>query len=124
VSSNTKRPPRPATRHRSPGDANRPFVTAADILERTLATKRIAKKLERFSLFLDWSAIVGESVASVCIPRKFIRGTTLLVEVKDSVWVQELSLQKTSLIRKITSECPEVVVDDINFVSGDPKNFE
>lgn len=98
--------------------------SASDILERTLNIKRLSKKLKRFSIFTDWVEIVGESIADIAQPKKIVRGSTLLVEVIDPVWVQELSLQKTSLLQTLNDSCESVLLDDIQFVSGNPKQFD
>ena len=68
------------------------------------------------AVFQFWDDLVG-SVVSCRAQPKVIRGTVLWVNVSDSVWMQQLHLQKAILIQKINDRLPgtNASLTDIRF---------
>lgn len=81
------------------------FTKLADILnESVLADKRYEQALSKCVscslLFSFWGNVVGKRFEKITIPYDF-KGTTLYVSVMNSVVVQELSLYKADLLKKL-----------------------
>lgn len=96
-------------------------VQAADILAAALEKRHLTKKVQEYSFFPQWQEIVGPEIARVAVPEKISRGRVLVLRVIDSVWAQELSLQKQEILDKLFAANTGAVIEDINFVSGNPK---
>ena len=95
-----------------------------NILERTLSSYRIDKKIEQYSAFPEWQEIVGQETAQVAVVEKIIRGNILVVKVLDAAWAQELSMQKHDLIEKINQTKRGAIIEDIHFLTGDPRSIK
>lgn len=98
--------------------------SASGILETTLNRLRISRKVHAYAAFPHWQEIVGEELAKISNPEKIIRGNVLLVRVSDAAWVQELSMQKTSILDKMYQSGLGAAINDIQFVTGDPNFFD
>ena len=96
---------------------------AGDILGAIFREKRITTKVKDYSVFPMWGEVVGEAIAKVTKPEKIIKGNVLLVRVLDSVWSQELSLQKEDILEKLFEVDTGAHIQDIQFVTGDPKSI-
>lgn len=69
---------------------------------------------------LAWRRICGEAGARFSEPHDF-KGETMVVEVADSVWLQELELTKDRLLENMKHEMPEgMEPKDIRFVLRRP----
>ena len=64
-------------------------------------------------VFFAWEEAVGDA-ASYSEPFRF-RGSTLIVEVTEPAWINELSMRKTDIINRLEREVGERVVEDIKF---------
>lgn len=83
-------------------------------------------KLEQHRVFEFWNTMVGREIATVAQP-SLIRGQVLWVKVKDSVWMQQLHLQKVLLLQKINQQLVGEKITDIHFQlnsSLDPPQLE
>ena len=98
--------------------------SAGSILEQTLRRSGLLDKLNRYSFFSAWPEIVGAEAARASFPEKIVRDNLLVVRVVDSVWGHQLALQKIALLERIRKIDPTTTVDDIRFVSGNPKDFK
>jgi hypothetical protein len=79
------------------------------------------KGLFNFLLLIkEWEEIVGPLMAKNTIPLK-IKGTTLLVSTKHSIFAQELGFLVPKLIEKITEKFPETInnITNIKFIHSD-----
>lgn len=94
---------------------------AADLLTQTLRAFGLQKQAEKYAAFPRWEEIVGAEIASVAIPEKITRGNVLIVRVLDAAWSQELSMQKEALLAKLQAVDVGAVVDDLRFITGDPR---
>ncbi len=66
---------------------------------------------------------MGKEIAQVAVPEKIVRGKVLVIRVIDSVWAQELSMQKQALLDKIFAFGKGAVLEDLKFITGDPKSM-
>jgi len=94
-------------------DGNRP-VEISRLLASVFQNKKWHSKLELHRVFAFWDATVGRSIAAVAQP-SLIRGHILWVKVADSVWMQQLHLQKMLLLEKINQQLHEEKISDIRF---------
>ena len=87
-------------------------------ISRLLATvfehKKWRAKLELHRIFQFWDSTVGPEIAAVAQP-SLIRGHILWVKVADSVWMQQLHLQKMLLLEKINQQFHDEKIRDIHF---------
>lgn len=63
------------------------------------------RRLGLHAIFQNWPGVVGKEIARQAEPH-VIRGTVLWVNVSDSVWMQQLHLQKLHLLEKINASLP------------------
>lgn len=87
----------------------------AALLKSLTADRKWTKALNRHRIFDFWSEAVGREVAAHARPQ-VIRGTVLYVEVTDSVWMQQLHLQKGFLLVALNHRLGEEGLADIRFV--------
>lgn len=85
-----------------------------DLLEAIFHTDEAKEQFGKFKVFSHWVEIVGEAIASQATPFK-VRGSTLLVEVPNSVWMNELHLRTPMILGKIEKMFPESKIDSIRF---------
>lgn len=76
--------------------------------------KKWRSKLELHRVFELWQAIVGPEIAAVAQP-SLIRGHILWIKVTDSIWMQQLHLQKLLLLEKINKQLHDEKFSDIHF---------
>jgi len=60
------------------------------------------KRLALHAVFRNWPQVVGPEIAERTAPQ-VIRGTVLWIAVSDSVWMQQLHLQKQTLLEHINA---------------------
>ena len=60
------------------------------------------KRLALHAVFRNWPQVVGLEIAERTEPQ-VIRGTVLWIAVSDSVWMQQLHLQKQTLLEQINA---------------------
>ncbi len=97
--------------------------SSGDILDSVLKYHRLEKKLEEYSAFPYWEELVGSEIAKVAIPEKIIAGKVLVVRVADAVWAQELAFRKPEFIEKLVGLQTGALIQDIRFVTGNPRDF-
>ncbi|HIJ91324.1 MAG: DUF721 domain-containing protein [Desulfobulbaceae bacterium] len=70
------------------------------------------KRLALHAVFRNWPQVVGAEIAERTEPL-VIRGTVLWIGVSDSVWMQQLHLQKQTLLEHINANVrgPEKISD-------------
>lgn len=92
------------------------------ILGKILGNQKIQEKAKSFSFINSWDEVVGEAYARISHPERLVKGV-LSVKVIDAAFVQELSMQKTSILEKLVELGYSGAVSDIKFISGNPKDF-
>lgn len=76
--------------------------------------KNWSRKLKLYHVFEIWNSLVGDDLCRRARPH-LIRGTVLWLNVCDSVWMQQLHMQKRLLLAKINEELDGVELTDIRF---------
>jgi len=94
-------------------DTNKP-VEIGRLLAAVFKNKKWHSKLELHRVFDFWDSTVGKEIAAVAQPSLF-RGHVLWVKVTDSIWMQQLHLQKMLLLEKINLQLHEDKITDIRF---------
>jgi len=95
----------------SPGKLSRIDSIFAQLFKK----KNWGKKLALYGIFAKWPEVVSREIAAKTAPR-LIRGTVLWIAVSDSVWMQQLHLQKQALLARINEELAgEGLITDIRF---------
>ncbi|MDX1775267.1 MAG: DUF721 domain-containing protein [Desulfobulbales bacterium] len=97
---------------RQDNDTGRP-VEISRLLADVFAHKKWRAKLELHRIFEYWDSVVGKEIAAVAQP-SLIRGRVLWVKVADSVWMQQLQLQKILLLEKINKQLGKEKISDIH----------
>jgi predicted nucleic acid-binding Zn ribbon protein len=83
-----------------------------DLLPSALKGLGLEGKLEEGRLRAEWKNLVGEAIAERSRPLR-IRGKTLLVEVQNSTWMNEIQFHRSEIVRKLNSEFPKLKIDEI-----------
>ena len=96
---------------------------ASSLIERAIGSPVIKKKLQQYAAFPFWTEVVGEELARITKPERITRGKVMVVRVLDAAWVQELTMRKPEFLDKIHLLNVGAVIEDIHFVSGDPKSI-
>ena len=94
-------------------DVSRP-IEISRLLSGVIENKKWRSKLELHRVFELWQSIVGQEIAAVAQP-SLIRGHVLWVKVAESIWMQQLHLQKMLLLEKINNQLHEEKISDIHF---------
>ncbi|MFN2433083.1 MAG: DUF721 domain-containing protein [Gemmatimonadota bacterium] len=77
----------------------------ADALPAVLDGLGLVPGLEDARLFEHWEAAVGIEIARVSKPHR-IDADTLIVHVKHSAWMNELSLRRIEILQRINARRP------------------
>jgi predicted nucleic acid-binding Zn ribbon protein len=88
-------------------------VAMNQLLAAFFDNKKWRNRLELHAVFEFWDATVGEEIADIAQP-SLIRGSVLWLKVADSVWMQQLHMQKTLLLEKINQQLPGAKLSDIH----------
>jgi predicted nucleic acid-binding Zn ribbon protein len=82
-----------------PGRGGKPRLMA-DSLPAMLETLGLSPILEDARVFAGWEAAVGAEIARVARPHR-LDGGTLIVHVKNSAWMAELSLRRSEILTRV-----------------------
>jgi predicted nucleic acid-binding Zn ribbon protein len=88
--------------------------SVGDILNRVLKSLEIDKKMDETKALALWPEAVGPKIAANTRAVSVIRGR-LLVEARSPAWVQECSLLKNKIKKKINDKIGADAVKDITF---------
>ncbi len=94
------------------------FERVDRILDRLTAKIGIASRLESEKAVVLWEEAVGDKIAKKTKAQAINNGV-LYVQASNSMWIQELSLLKESIIQKLNGLIGSEVVNDIAFRIGD-----
>jgi predicted nucleic acid-binding Zn ribbon protein len=86
-----------------------------DVLGEVLRKHGVEKSVRRASIAQLWPEIVGEKLAAVTR----VRGTdkdALLVEVRSSAWLSELSMLKEEVLERVNARVEDAPVARVVFV--------
>ena len=91
-----------------------PLTSVSEVLNSVMTGLQMPADIElKGKVFLAWDEAVGDA-ASHSRPFRF-RGSTLVVEVTESAWINELSMRKTDIMNRLERAVGEKVVEDIRF---------
>jgi len=96
---------------------SQPEIGPADIkglLARVIRKKKWQRRMELHAVFRLWNEIVGPDISSRAQPA-YLRGSVLWVEVSDSIWMQQLHLQKLLLLDLINRRLGTEGISNIRF---------
>ncbi len=85
----------------------------SDILNKTLDDLGLFPKARKYQVFSLWNKIVGD-IAKYAKPRR-IQGDVLFVATASSVWSQELSFMRESILAKINAALGESHIKEVRF---------
>ena len=74
--------------------------TIRDVLGRALRKAKLDSKFRQFEFRQHWDEAVGPAVAAHSKPERF-SGSALVVKVDSSLWAQELSFHKQSILKRL-----------------------
>lgn len=90
--------------------------TIRDVLGRALRRSKLDSKFKQFEFKRHWDEAVGPAVAAHSRPERF-SGNSLVVKVDSSLWAQELSFHKKSILKRLQRFLnTEKVLTDIQFL--------
>jgi len=92
-----------------------------NILKELLSNLGIDKKIEEYEAFFEWGRTVGEKIAGVS-RAKSVRDGILIVEVKGSVWMSEISMVKHEILKKLNKGKDRGKIKDIVLVQWRGRN--
>jgi hypothetical protein len=90
-------------------------VEISRLLSGVFENKKWRSKLELHRVFEFWDRTVGKEIAAVAQPSLIRSRSVLWVKVKDSIWMQQLHLQKLLLLEKINRQLDGEKISDIRF---------
>ena len=91
-----------------------PLTSVSEVLNSVMTGLEMPEDIElKGKVFLAWEDVVGDA-APYTHPFRF-RGSTLIVEVDEPVWLTELSMRKSDILNRLEREVGEKVVEDIRF---------
>ncbi len=90
------------------------------LLDSVFNKNKWRQRINLNSVFQYWEDTVGPEISEHAQP-SYIRGRVLWVDVTDSIWMQQLHLQKILLLEKLNQKIQgEDQLDDIRFQIGTP----
>ena len=84
------------------------------LLDKLIKQKNWSKKIKQHTVFELWPEVVGKDIAQRTCPY-IIRGSVLWIRVSDSVWMQQLHLQKPLILEQINRRLKGAVISDLRF---------
>jgi len=93
------------------------WISAADAIKSAIKRLGLSKKMNRFEVWNQWEKIAGPAIASHARPLRW-QGTTLVIGVEHSSWMQELSYLKPTILEKMREAIPNIDIKDIRFEIG------
>ncbi len=104
--------------NRHTGEKRNP-VPIASLLSGLSSGPKWQRRFERGILWREWPQIAGDAISDHAWPLKFVEGDVLVVTVSDTIWMQQLYLQKLMLIDAVNARLsPESCIRDIRFELG------
>jgi len=95
-----------------PNDRPKPI---AEALQRYLDQAGLAKRVGQATALEAWPRVVGAAVAAAARPLSVTADGTLLVEVRSSAWMNELSFMERDLLEALNRENPSAPLTRIRW---------
>lgn len=87
----------------------------SSVLADVLDDAGVVEQVERVRILDLWPEVVGEQVARVTRARS-VDGRTLVVEVRSSAWLMELSMLKGDIVGRVNKRLDGASIDKLVFV--------
>lgn len=88
------------------------------VLKNIISSLGAKGKFTEEDLSAAWKMVVGRKAAAHSRPRA-LSGSRLIINVDDSSWLYELTIQKKEILKKLSSELKSKRLTDITFRIGD-----
>ncbi|HEY5547380.1 MAG TPA: DUF721 domain-containing protein [Gemmatimonadaceae bacterium] len=95
-----------------PNERPEPLAAA---LRRFLDRKGLAKRVGQATALEAWPRVVGPAVAAAARPLSVTADGTLIVAVRSSAWMNELSLMERDLLEALNRENPTAPLSRIRW---------
>jgi predicted nucleic acid-binding Zn ribbon protein len=89
------------------------FDEISELISTAVKNLEPDKNIKVYPIWKNWKEIVGEKTASKSNPL-MIRGNILIIEVENSVWMNEIQFQKEEILEKIKKV--DLKVEKIKFL--------
>ncbi len=89
----------------------------SSLLEQTLARIGLDRRLDDYRVWQAWDEVVGRTISRNAQPVR-LDGSRLIVTVRSSTWLQELSLLQRELVVRLNEWMKREVVRELFFVVG------
>lgn len=89
------------------------FHAVGDILKKILPRGK-GGELKKYELWNEWEEIVGGMIATHASPAGW-QGETLVIQVENSAWLQELRMQEESILALIKKHDPALPIRAIRW---------
>jgi predicted nucleic acid-binding Zn ribbon protein len=89
-----------------------------DALRRYLDQKGLAKRVGQATALEAWPGVVGPAVAAAARPLSVMADGTLIVAVRSSAWMNELSLMERDLLEALNRVNPKAPLLRIRWQIG------
>jgi predicted nucleic acid-binding Zn ribbon protein len=89
----------------------------SSLIEQTLARIGLDRRLDDYRVWQAWDEVVGRTISRNAQPVR-LDGSRLIVTVRSSSWLQELSLLQRELIARLNEWMGREVVRELFFVVG------
>jgi predicted nucleic acid-binding Zn ribbon protein len=87
-------------------------------LRRYLDSQGFAKRVGQSNAMETWPAVVGPAVAAAARPLSVTADGTLIVAVRSSAWMNELSLMERDLLEALNRANPDAPLSRIRWQIG------
>ena len=98
---------------------DRGFQRLGGVLEGVVARLGLRRDLDDYRVFDAWERIVGPQIARNAQPTR-LDARRLVVTVKSAVWMQELSLLREDIRRKLNEWMGRDIISEVFLVLGAP----
>lgn len=106
-----------------PFEKGRDPITISSSVEGLLEQFSWDGELDKAQLFVSWAEIVGEHNALNSQPEELSNGQ-LIVRCKTTAWATQLRLMQTQILTRISSDYPNLKVENIKFVGPDAPSWK
>lgn len=89
-----------------------------DALRRYLDQQGLAKRVGQATALEAWPGVVGPAVAAAARPLAVMADGTLIVAVRSSAWMNELSLMERDLLEALNRANPKAPLSRIRWQIG------
>jgi predicted nucleic acid-binding Zn ribbon protein len=92
--------------------------SAGDVLKDTINKLGLRSQMKSHQVWHIWDKAVGPHIAAVAQPED-IKGKTLFVNVRDSIWLRQLKFLEAMIIAKLNEAIGEKAIGSIYFRLGE-----